>query len=221
MASTSRVTIEEARVSGHYTELKSAGVTYTYAKGGRWIDGHEWASPRELEERTENGGRKDATKSWLVAQCLWWDLRQPGHRPSKLDTNPVLNELLYQHIMAGCVSCDKHTTCITKRTSLQFVSIHPKSVWDTLEREWKDKLGGKPAREPKSKEKSEGSQKPTAKRRRDETEPASKQDRKRRTRGRGTPHTDSDDEDSSRPRFEYIELPSGSGAFVLDLTKPQ
>jgi hypothetical protein len=46
--------LEEARASGRIVEYESAGVTNSYVgtPSNAWIDGHEWANPRTIEERT-------------------------------------------------------------------------------------------------------------------------------------------------------------------------
>jgi hypothetical protein len=96
-------TLEEARASGRIVEYESAGVTYSYTPENRWIDGHEWANPRTIEERTEAPGAKNVTKSWLLAECLWWDVWKPGVECPRSITKENLAITLYNRIMTGGV----------------------------------------------------------------------------------------------------------------------
>jgi hypothetical protein len=107
-----KVTLEEARASGRLIEYESAGVTYAYTPDNRWINGHEWASPREIEEKTENWQRPKPTRSWLVAQCLWWNLWRPGLKCPRDLTKVHLAGALYDRIMGGGVSQYRQTDSI-------------------------------------------------------------------------------------------------------------
>lgn len=103
-----KFTLEEARASGRLIEYESAGVTYAYTPDNRWINGHEWASPREIEEKTEDWQRPKPTRSWLVAQCLWWNLWRPGLKCPRDLTKVHLASALYDRIMGGGVSLYRH-----------------------------------------------------------------------------------------------------------------
>jgi hypothetical protein len=101
----SHTTLEEARASGRIVEYESAGVTYSYAgtPSNTWIDGHDWANPRTIEERTASTDTSKTTKSWLLAQCLWWDLWKPGVECPRSITKADLAATLYNKIMGGGV----------------------------------------------------------------------------------------------------------------------
>ena len=98
-------TLEEARAGGQIVEYESVGVTYSYTPRNSWIDGHEWANPRTIEERTDPDGTglRKTTRSWLVAQCLWWDIWKPGLKCPRSLTKVVLADALYHRIMGGGV----------------------------------------------------------------------------------------------------------------------
>ena len=96
-------TLEEARASGRIVEYESAGVIYTYTPKNSWIDGHEWANPRTIEERTESTDTRKTTRSWLLAQCLWWDLWKPDVKCPRSVTKEILAATLYNRIMSGGV----------------------------------------------------------------------------------------------------------------------
>jgi hypothetical protein len=98
-------TLEEARASDQIVEYESAGITYSYTPRISWIDGHEWANPRTIEERTESTDTSKTTKSWLLAQCLWWDLWKPGLKCPRSVTKADLSATLYNRIMSGGVRC--------------------------------------------------------------------------------------------------------------------
>jgi hypothetical protein len=96
-------TLEEARASGQIVEHESAGVTYSYTPRNSWIDGHEWASPSTIEERLEDTSLKKTTRSWLLAQCLWWNEWTPGLKCPRSLTKVNLAGGLYHKIMEGGV----------------------------------------------------------------------------------------------------------------------
>jgi hypothetical protein len=97
--------LEEASASGRIVEYESARVTYSYVgtPSNTWIDGHEWANLRTIEKRTASTDTSKTTKSWLLAQCLWWDLWKPGVECPRSITKTDLAAILYNRIMGGGV----------------------------------------------------------------------------------------------------------------------